>query len=181
MLLHSKTQPAKIPFAGCTSKMEASLRTSAHTGVAIPWIFLESLWGPMPSAAVRDEGALQMRPAPCGYSSARFLRPHSFLSLSKKERKKRIAAPGEERKEKPRNRKCPRIPKLRPSTAVAVWKGRRSQRIWSFRRPGGSAMQLASSDAAPHAILMMAVRHHFADTVCRGGRLCPPANVGFAV
>ena len=41
----------------------------------------------MPSAAVRDEGALQMRPAPCGYSSARFLRPHSFLSLSKKERK----------------------------------------------------------------------------------------------
>ena len=25
----------------------------------------------MPSAAVRDEGALQMRPAPCGYSSAR--------------------------------------------------------------------------------------------------------------
>ena len=28
-----------------------------------------------------------MRPAPCGYSSARFLRPHSFLSLSKKERK----------------------------------------------------------------------------------------------
>ena len=43
MLLHSKTQPAKLPFAGCTSKMEASLRTSAHTGVAIPWIFLESL------------------------------------------------------------------------------------------------------------------------------------------
>ena len=33
MLLHSKTQPAKLPFAGCTSKMEASLRTSAHTGV----------------------------------------------------------------------------------------------------------------------------------------------------
>ena len=28
-----------------------------------------------------------MRPAPCGYSSPRFLRPHSFLSLSKKERK----------------------------------------------------------------------------------------------
>ena len=41
----------------------------------------------MPSASVRNEGALQMRPAPCGYSSARFLLPHSFLSLSKKERK----------------------------------------------------------------------------------------------
>ena len=47
-----------------------------------------------------------MRPAPCGYSSARFLRPHSFLSLSKKERKKRIAAPGEEKKENFQNRNC---------------------------------------------------------------------------
>ena len=32
--------------------------------------FERALQGPMPSAAVRDEGALQMRPAPCGYSSA---------------------------------------------------------------------------------------------------------------
>ena len=40
---------------------------------------------------------------------------------------------------------------------------------------------LSAGNYAPHAILMMAVRHHFADTVCRGGRLCPPANVGFAV
>ena len=29
-------------------------------------------------------------------------------------------------------------------------------------------MQLASSDAAPHAVLMMADRQHFADTVCMG-------------
>ena len=29
-------------------------------------------------------------------------------------------------------------------------------------------MQLASSDAAPHAVLMMTDRRHFADTVCMG-------------
>ena len=38
---------------------------------------------------------------------------------------------------------------------------------------------LSVGNYAPHAILMMAVRHHFADTVCRGGRLCPPAFSGF--
>ena len=37
----------------------------------------------MPSAAVRDEGALQMRPAPRGYSSARVLRPHFLFSFRK--------------------------------------------------------------------------------------------------
>ena len=37
----------------------------------------------MPSAAVRDEGALQMRPAPCGYSSACVLRPHFLFSFRK--------------------------------------------------------------------------------------------------
>ena len=35
-----------------------------------------------------------------------------------------------------------------PSKAVAFRRGRRRLRIWSFRRPGGSAMQLASSDVA---------------------------------
>ena len=53
--------------------------------------------------------------------------------------------------------------------------------MWSFRRPGGNGMELASSDAAPHAILMMAGRRHLADTFCRGGRLCPPESVDFAV
>ena len=38
----------------------------------------------MPSAAVRDEGALQMRPAPRGYSSALLCDPISF-SLPEKE------------------------------------------------------------------------------------------------
>ena len=45
--------------------------------------FERALQGPMPSAAVRDEGALQMRPAPCGYSSACVLRPHFLFSLRK--------------------------------------------------------------------------------------------------
>ena len=46
---------------------------------------------------------------------------------------------------------------------------------------------LTQSDYAPHAILMMAVRHHFTGTVQpsifrrtrRGGRPCPPAFSGF--
>ena len=50
-----------------------------------------------------------------------------------------------------------------------------------LRRPGGNGMELASSDAAPHAILMMAGRRHLADTFSRGGRLCPPESVDFAV
>ena len=36
----------------------------------------------------------------------------------------------------------------RPSTAVGFREGRRRLRIWSFRRPGGSGMEQASSDAA---------------------------------
>ena len=37
----------------------------------------------MPSAAVRDEGALQMRPAPCGYSSARIFETVLFFLCQK--------------------------------------------------------------------------------------------------
>ena len=37
----------------------------------------------MPSAAVRDEGALQMRPAPCGYSSAHIFETILFFLLQK--------------------------------------------------------------------------------------------------
>ena len=49
--------------------------------------------------------------------------------------------------------------KLCPSETVTVWKGRRSQRIWSFRRPGGNGMELASSDAmaARFALLVLNV------------------------
>ena len=36
----------------------------------------------------------------------------------------------------------------RPSAAVGFREGRRRLRIWSFRRPGGSGMEQASSDAA---------------------------------
>ena len=38
--------------------------------------------------------------------------------------------------------------KLCPSETVTIWEGRSSQRIRSFRRPGGNGMELASSDAA---------------------------------
>ena len=37
--------------------------------------------------------------------------------------------------------------KLCPSETVTIWEGRRRLRIWSFRRPGGNGMELASSDA----------------------------------
>ena len=41
---------------------------------------------------------------------------------------------------------CPHKPNRRPPVRPPIWKGRRSQRIRSFRRPGGSGVQLASSD-----------------------------------
>ena len=55
-------------------------------------------------------------------------------------------------------------PNCDPAQRSQFGKGRRSQRIWSFRRLGGSGMQLASPDAAPHAILMTAVRQNVTDT-----------------
>ena len=36
---------------------------------------------------------------------------------------------------------------------------------------------ISAGNYAPHAILMMAGRQHFADTFCRGGRLCPPKSL----
>ena len=47
----------------------------------------------------------------------------------------------------------------RPSTAVGFREGRRRLRIWSFRRPGGSAMQQASSDVAAAHLLTYASRY----------------------
>ena len=44
------------------------------------------------------------------------------------------------------NLPCPHKPNRRPPVRPPIWKGRRSQRICSFRRPGGSGVQLASSD-----------------------------------
>ena len=46
-----------------------------------------------------------------------------------------------------------------PSKAVAFRRGRRRLRIWSFRRPGGSAMQQASSDVAAAHLLTYASRY----------------------
>ncbi len=81
-----------------------------------------------------------------------------FFSFSFR-RKKRTAAPGEEKKENFRNRKC--VPCRHHVTALA-----------QSYLPAPN--HLSAGDYAPHAILMMAARRHLADTLCRGGRLCPP-------
>ena len=137
----------------------------------------------MPSAAVRDEGALQMRPAPCGYSSACVLRPHFLLSFRKengvaRQRKRgprktggasRAAIASEEASSipfPPGRRKLHIRSLLLPSQIVTVSLGH-NLAIWNF--------------TTPHAILRMAGRRHLADTFCRGGRLCPPESVDFAV
>ena len=120
----------------------------------------------MPSAAVRDEGALQMRPAPCGYSSACVLRPHFLFSLRKgngvaRQRKRgprktgsasRAAIASEEASSipfPPGRRKLHIRSLLLPSQIVTVSLGH-NLAIWNF--------------TTPHAILMMAGKRLFTDT-----------------
>ena len=108
-----------------------------------------------------------MRPAPCGYSSACVLRPHFLFSLRKgngvaRQRKRgprktgsasRAAIASEEASSipfPPGRRKLHIRSLLLPSQIVTVSLGH-NLAIWNF--------------TTPHAILMMAVRRHFADTV----------------
>ena len=163
----------------------------------------------MPSAAVRDEGALQMRPAPCGYSSARLhdlkftFTPagaddfvHSkaplprggclrsaqtgrvfepilfFLFL----RKERIAAPGEEKKANSKTGSANRAAiASEEASSIPFPPGRRKLHIRSLLLPSQIVTVSLGHNLAiwnfttPHAILMMAVRRHFTNTVCGGG------------
>ena len=83
------------------------------------------------------------------------LRPHSFLL-----RKKRMGASEEASSIPfPPGRRKLHIRSLLPSQIVTVSLGH-NLAIWNF--------------TTPHAILMMAGRRNFVDTVCRGGRSCPP-------
>ena len=82
----------------------------------------------------------------------------SFSSL----RKERIAAASEEASSipfPPGRRKLHIRSLLLPFQIVTVSLGH-NLAIWNF--------------TTPHAILMMADRRNFVDTVCRGGRPCPP-------
>ena len=118
----------------------------------------------MPSAAVRDEGALQMRPAPCGYSSARifetvlfflcqkekngFNLPRKERGLCKTESASHAAIASEEASSipfPPGRRKLHIRSLLLPSQIVTVSLGH-NLAIWNF--------------TTPHAILMMALRQH---------------------
>ena len=108
-----------------------------------------------------------MRPAPCGYSSACVLRPHFLFSFKKgsgvaRQRKRaprktgsasRAAIASEEASSipfPPGRRKLHIRSLLLPSQIVTVSLGH-NLAIWNF--------------TTPHAILMMADRQHFADTV----------------
>ena len=108
-----------------------------------------------------------MRPAPCGYSSACVLRPYFLLSFRKgnggaRQRKRgprktgsasRAAIASEEASSipfPPGRRKLHIRSLLLPSQIVTVSLGH-NLAIWNF--------------TTPHAILMMADRQHFADTV----------------
>ena len=132
----------------------------------------------MPSAAVRDEGTLQMRPAPCGYSSARFLRPHSFLSLSKKERK-----------ESPRRQKKPAPFRFRRGGENSISAGSfflsesRPLRWVAFRlileKKENICLVSIARTKSPYVVPLRAARHlddggqvTFTDTSCRGWQRC---------
>ena len=98
----------------------------------------------MPSAAVRDEGALQMRPAPCRYSSACVLRPYFLFSFRKgngvaRQRKKGFSKP--------------EMHSVPPSCDSSV-----------ARSYLPAPDHISTGDYAPHAILMMADRQRLADT-----------------
>ncbi len=123
--------------------------------------------GPMPSAAVRDEGALQMRPAPCGYSSACVLRPHFLFSSRKgngvaRQRKRglcetestsRSAIASEEASSIPFPAGAAKTPYLQPSSSFP-----------NCDRFTGSQFGHLNF-TTPHAILMMAGRRLLSDTV----------------
>ena len=95
-------------------------------------------------------------------SSARFAPPFfSFSSL----RKKRMGAPGEEKeREAAETGSAPVSPTCDPAQRSQVGKEEGASEYGAFAVPGGSKIQLASSDAAPHAILMMAVGQHVTNT-----------------
>ncbi len=65
----------------------------------------------------------------------------------------------------------PEIPKRESLVRLPFRKGRRSQRIRSFRRPGGSGVQLASSDVVPVVGLE--------PTRCRHQRILSPSRLPF--
>ena len=129
----------------------------------------------MPSAAVRDEGALQMRPAPRGYSSALLCVPISF-SLPKKEMGS--PAKGKEGCAKPEVHPVPasRQKKAAPFRFRRGGESSHPQPPSSFPncdRSLGHNLVLENS-TAPHAILMMADIWLFTDTLCKGGQGLPP-------
>ena len=119
-----------------------------------------------------------MRPAPCGYSSACVLRPHFLFSFKKgsgvaRQRKRgprktgsanRTAIASEEASSipfPPGRRKLHIRWRLLPFQTVTVSLGH-NLAIWNF--------------TTPHAILMMADRRNFVDTVCRGDAPVRPAR-----
>ena len=121
-----------------------------------------------------------MRPAPCGYSSARifetvlfflcqkekngFNLPRKERGLCKTESASHAAIASEEASSipfPPGRRKLHIRSLLLPSQIVTVSLGH-NLAIWNF--------------TTPHAILMMAGRWIFTDTLCKGGQSRPPLH-----
>ena len=121
----------------------------------------------MPSAAVRDEGALQMRPAPCGYSSACVLRPHFLFSF------KKGSGVARQRKRGPRKTGSASRAAIASEEAISIPfpPGRRKLHIRSLLLPSQIVTVSLGHNLAiwnfttPHAILMMAGRRLLSDTV----------------
>ena len=122
----------------------------------------------MPSAAVRDEGALQMRPAPRGYSSARAFAPPSSFSPSEKETVS--PAKGKEGRAKPEAHPRAAIASEEASS-IPFPPGRRKLHIRSLLLPSQIVTVSLGHNLAiwnfttPHAILMMAGKRLLSDTV----------------
>ena len=98
------------------------------------------------------------------------LRPHSFLL-----RKKRMGAPGEEKKENPETGSANRAAiASEEASSIPFPPGRRKLHIRSLLLPSQIVTVSLGHNLAiwnfttPHAILMMAGRQHFTDTVYRG-------------
>ena len=81
------------------------------------------------------------------------------------------------------------LPKSKPNEVGLIWKGRRSLRMRSFRRPGGSGTEQASSDVAGMAGLEPTISesksgvlplHYIPGSSSQKGRHCRPfCSVGW--
>ena len=119
----------------------------------------------MPSAAVRDEGALQMRPAPRGYSSAHIFEPILFFLCQKE--KNGFELPRKERGLSAY--RCPEFDSKNLSHQLSV-------------APDSTTRKVSALCASPFGTAAQQNRHFRADRVVRPYKTypqdvaCPPSS-----